>query len=248
MDRMIYLAMTAAKNVLTAQAAVSNNLANASTSGFRADLSAFRAMPVFGEGHPDRVYAMAERPAIDFKTGAIVQTGNDLDVAVVGDGWMAVQSADGTEAYTRAGELHLTGNGQLVTATGLPVLGNGGPIAIPPAESLEIAPDGTISIRPLGQQANTLAQVNRIKLVNPGNELLEKGADGLFRIADEPGAVVPPDAGVRLATGAIEASNVNSVEMMTAMISLQRQFELQVNAMRTADENASQAAQLLRLS
>ena len=247
MDRMIYLAMSGAKNVLKAQAAVTNNLANASTKGFRADFSAFRAMPVFGEGHPDRVYALAERPAIDFTQGAIVRTGNALDVAVDGEGWLAVQAPDGTEGYTRAGELHLTGNGQLVTASGLAVLGNGGPIAMPPAESLEIAPDGTISVRPLGQQANTLAQVDRIKLVNPGNERLEKGEDGLFRIAGEDGAVAPPEAAVRLGTGAVESSNVNSVEMLTAMISLQRQFELQVKAMRTANDNASAAAQLLRL-
>ena len=246
MDRMLYLAMNGASNVLKAQASVTNNLANASTKGFRADFSAFRAMPVFGEGHPDRVYAMAERPAIDFSQGAIVRTGNDLDIAVNGDGWIAVQSADGTEAYTRAGEMKLTGNGQLTTMSGLPVLGNGGPIALPPAQSMEIASDGTISVRPLGQEAATLAQVDRIKLVNPGNEQLLKGEDGLFRLPE--GAIAPADAEVRLATSAVEASNVNSVEMLTAMISLQRQFELQVKAMRTANENASATAQLMRLA
>jgi len=246
MDRMIYLAMSGAKNVMKAQAAVANNLANADTHGFRADFSAFRAMPVFGAGHPDRVYALAERPAVNLTPGAIVHTGNALDVAVDGSGWIAVQAPDGTEAYTRAGALELGANGMLRTAAGQPVLGNGGPIALPPAETLEIAADGTISVRPLGQEAATLAQVDRIKLVDPAPGELTRGEDGLFRLPE--GATAPADAAVRLATGSLESSNVNQVDMLTAMIGLQRKFEVQVKAMRAADEAAMAAAEMMRLS
>ncbi|MCP3671677.1 MAG: flagellar hook-basal body complex protein, partial [Gammaproteobacteria bacterium] len=167
MDRMLYVAMSGAKETLLAQAANSNNLANATTTGFLADLQQFRSMPVFGDGHPTRVYALSERPATDFKSGAIVQTGRELDVALNGKGWITVQAPDGSEAYTRRGDLKLDANGLLTTGNGLPVTGNGGPIAIPPAEKIDIAPDGTISIRPLGQAVNELAIVDQIRMVNP---------------------------------------------------------------------------------
>ncbi len=246
MDRMLYVAMTGAAQTLTAQAANSHNLANASTTGFKADLSQFRSMPVYGDGMPSRVYAMAERPGVDLRPGAIQATGNDLDMAVDGDGWIAVQAADGSEAYTRAGDLHLTVNGLLETGAGHYVLGNGGPVSIPPAEKLDIGADGTISIRPLGQSAKTLAQIDRVKLVKPPLDQLEKGEDGLFRLRS--GAAAPADASVRLVSGALEGSNVNPVEQMVNMISLARQFEMQVKMMRTAEDNASAATQLLRLS
>jgi flagellar basal-body rod protein FlgF len=245
MDRSLYLAMSGARQTLHAQNSVAHNLANATTTGFRADLEQFRSMPVFGEGYPSRVYAMTERPGIDFSQGSLIETGNELDFAVNGDGWIAVQAADGTEAYTRAGSLRLTSVGMLETVDGLPVLGNGGPIAVPPAEKLEIGVDGTISIRPLGQGANTLAAVDRIKLVKPPLESLEKGLDGLFRVKD--GAAPEPDATVRLAPGMIESSNVNAVEAMVSMIALARQFELNIKAMQTAGENESAAAQLMRM-
>lgn len=243
---MIYLAMSAAKQMLTAQGVVSNNLANANTTGFKADLAAFRTMPVFGDGYPSRVYAMTERPGVDFKTGTIETTGNDLDVAINGNGFIAVQAPDGTEAYTRVGEFKQTVSGQLVTASGQPVLGNGGPIAIPPAESLVIGDDGTISIRPVGQAANTLAQVDRIKLVNPEVKDLVKGEDGLYRLKN--GASAAPDASVRIVRGALERSNVNTVNEMIGLIQNQRQYEMAVKAMQTAQEIDSAGERLLRLS
>ena len=246
MDRMVYLAMSGAKQMLQAQAMAANNLANASTTGFRADLEAMRAMPLFGPGAPSRVYAMAERPGIDFKPGAIEQTGNDLDVAIQGDGFIAVQAPDGSEAYTRAGNLTLNANGMLQTGSGLQVLGNGGPIAVPPAETMQIGVDGTISIRPVGQAANTLAQLDRIKLVNPPLSQLTKGTDGLFHMKD--GSTAPADAMVKVQQGALEASNVNSVSEMVNMITLQRNFELQVKAMHTAEQNDSAATQLMNMS
>lgn len=246
MDRMVYLAMSGAKQMLQAQAMAANNLANASTTGFRADLEAMRAMPLFGPGAPSRVYAMAERPGIDFKPGAIEQTGNDLDVAIQGDGFIAVQAPDGSEAYTRAGNLTLNANGMLQTGSGLQVLGNGGPIAVPPAETMQIGVDGTISIRPVGQAANTLAQLDRIKLVNPPLSQLTKGTDGLFHMKD--GSTAPADAMVKVQQGALEASNVNSVSEMVNMITLQRNFELQVKAMHTAEQNDTAATRLMNMS
>lgn len=246
MDRMLYLAMAGAKQTLTAQAVSSNNLANASTTGFRADFEALRAMQVFGPGLPTRVYAMAERPGVNFRQGAMEMTGNDLDLAINGDGFIAVQAPDGSEAYTRAGNLTLNANGMLMTGNGHPVLGNGGPVAVPQAEAMEIGVDGTISIRPVGQEANTLVQVDRIKLVNPPLDQLVKGEDGLLGTRD--GTSAAPDALVRVTQGAIETSNVNALDEMINMITLQRNFELQVRAMRAAEDNDAAAAQLMRMT
>ncbi|MBF0255571.1 MAG: flagellar basal-body rod protein FlgF [Gammaproteobacteria bacterium] len=244
MDRMLYVAMSGAKETMLAQAANNNNLANVATTGFRADLQQFRSMPVFGDGHPTRVYALSERPATDFSQGPLVHTGRDLDVAINGQGWIAVQAKDGTEAYTRAGDLRTDVNGFLTTGTGLPVMGDGGPIAIPPADKVIIAADGTISIRPPGANANELAIVERIKLVNPDLAQMRKGADGLIRPED--GQPAEADANVRLVQGAIEGSNVNPADALVDMIELSRRYELQVKMMKTADDNAQQSATIMR--
>jgi len=245
MDRMIYVAMSGAKETILAQATNSHNLANASTPGFLADLQQFRSMPVYGDGYPTRVYAMSERPNVDFKSGSIVQTGRDLDVALNGKGWIAVQSADGNEVYTRRGDMKLDANGQLTTGNGLPVMGNGGPIAIPPAEKIDIAPDGTISIRPLGQAANELAIVDQIKMINPKNSDMEKGEDGLMRLKE--GVSSEPDAALQLVSGTLESSNVNVVDSMVDMIELSRRFEIQVKMMKTADEMEQGSTSILRI-
>ncbi len=241
---MLYVAMSGAKETLLAQATNSSNLANANTPGFLADLQQFRSMPVFGDGYPTRVYALSERPDVDFKSGSIVQTGKDLDVALNGKGWIAVQAPDGSEAYTRRGDLVLDANGLLTTGNGLPVIGNGGPIAIPPAEKIDIAPDGTISIRPLGQAVNELAIVDQIKLINPDNSDLEKGMDGLMRLKD--GVSAEPDSTLQLVSGALESSNVNVVDSMVDMIELSRRFEIQVKMMKTAEEMEQSSTSILR--
>lgn len=246
MDRMIFLAMNAARQTMNGQAVAAHNLANASTSGFKADFDAYRAMPLFGDGHASRVYSMAERPGIDFSTGTIEMTGNDLDVAINGEGFLAVQAPDGSEAYTRAGEFQLTATGQLLTSDGLPVLGNGGPIALPPSQAIVIGTDGTITTRPVGQEANTLAQVDRLRLVRPLSAAdLVKGPDGLFRQRD--GLPAPIDATVTVTQGALERSNVNPVSEMVSMIENARQYELAVKAMNTAQQLDSEGARVLRL-
>ena len=244
MDRVLYVAMAGARQTLLAQALNSHNLANASTVGFRADLFQSRSMPVFGDGHPSRVYAMTERPGVNFGVGTIQQTGRELDIAVSGEGWIAVQADDGSEAYTRAGDLRLNVNGLLETGAGHPVLGNAGPIAIPPAEKVDIAVDGTISVRPVGQSIRALAEVDRIKLVNPRLDRLDKGDDGLFRMMGDEEVVA--DANVRIVPGALEGSNVNPVDALVKMISLARRFELEVKIMSAAEENATAAASIVR--
>lgn len=246
MDRSLYLSMSAASNTLLAQTVNSHNLANASTTGFRADLSQFRSMPVFGEGHPSRVYAMEERPGVDFNPGSVNFTGNDLDVAIDNQGWIAVLDAEGNEAYTRRGDLRVNVNGLLENGAGELVMGDGGPISIPPYQKLDIGKDGTITVRPVGQDERTLATVGRIKLVNPPLENLEKGEDGLFRTKDGQNAVA--DAAVTVTRGSIENSNVNMVHSLVKMIELARTFEMQMKSMQTAEDNDRQAAQLLSLN
>lgn len=244
MDKFLYVAMSGAKETLRAQASNSHNLANASTTGFRADLAAFMTRVIEGPGFDTRAYATTSTVGFNRSGGAVMTTGRDLDVAVNGDGWIAVQAPDGREAYTRAGDLQLDTTGQLRTGAGHPVLGEGGPIVVPPNASLTLGSDGSVSIVPLGQSAQTVATVGRIKLVNPDAAQLERGTDGLFRQRD--GADAAADASVRLATGALESSNVNTAEAMVNMIELSRRFDMQVKAMRAAEDNARSSASLLR--
>lgn len=246
MDRMLYVAMTGAQQTLRAQAITSHNLANANTVGFRQDMADFRNMPVFGDGLPTRSYAMAERSGIDLKSGKLMSTGRELDVAVQGEGWIAIQAPDGNEAYTRGGDLQRDANGLLTTATGYPVLGNGGPISIPPTEKIEIGADGTISIRPPGESPSNLVVVDRIKLIKPtADNPLYKDSSGLMRTSD--GQPAPADASVTLVAGALEGSNVNPAEALVNMIESARRFEMQIKMMNTAQENANATNQLLRL-
>lgn len=247
MDRSLYIAMSGAKQTLLAQSANANNLANSQTLGFKSDLEQFRSMPVFGPGYPTRVYAMTERPGIDLSSGPKQITGRDLDVAINGEGWLAVQGQDGKEAYTRAGDLRLTPEGLLQTGTGLPVLGNDGPVAVPPASKVSIMPDGTINIIPLGEtNASNQVIVNRIKLVKPPLENLEKQIDGLLYLKN--GGVAEADANVTLEQGALEGSNVNAVSAMVEMMELARNFELQTKVMKQTDENSGVSAKLMQMA
>ena len=246
MDKMLYVSMTGAQNNTLALRAHANNLANVSTSGFRRDFEQARSMPLFGETYPARVFAMSERPATDFRAGSLQETGRDMDVAIGGKGWIAEQAPDGSEAYVRTASLNIDALGVLRTGNGLPVMGNAGPIAVPPEQKVEIGQDGTISIRALGENPNVLAEVDRIKLVNPDPKSMEKGTDGLIRVKGQP--EVEADATVQVTSGFLEASNVNAVEEMTAILSLSRQFELSVKMMRTAEDNSSAMARVLQIS
>ena len=246
MDKSLYIAMSGAKQTLLAQASNANNLANAQTTGFKSDLEQFRSMPVFGPGFPTRVYAMTERPGSDFNMGAIQTTGNDMDIAIKGDGWLAVEDSEGKEAYTRAGELQITPDGRLLTGTGTAIFGNDGPISIPPAEKINIGSDGTISIIPAGGNSADLAVIDRIKTVKPDLDNLEKRNDGLMHTKD--GQVLQASADVTLIQGALEGSNVNAVSALVDMIELAKNFELQIKVMKSADENSGVSAKLMQMA
>ncbi|TAK64310.1 flagellar basal-body rod protein FlgF [Methylobacter sp.] len=246
MDRSLYIAMSGAKQTLLAQTANANNLANTQTTGFKSDLEQFRSRPVTGAGFPTRVYAMNEKPWVDLSTGGMQTTGADLDVAINGEGYLAVQGADGKEAYTRAGDLRVTPEGLLQTGAGLSVLGQDGPLTIQPAEKLTIGSDGTISIIPLGSgNATTQVEVGRIKLVKLERDNLEKSNDGLLHAKD--GQPVAANADVRLAQGVLEGSNVNAITAMVDMIELARNFELQTKVMKSVDENSAVGARLMQM-
>ncbi|MDT8388559.1 MAG: flagellar basal body rod protein FlgF [Thiogranum sp.] len=246
MDRVVFVMASGAKQLMYAQAVNSNNLANANTTGFQADLANFSSQALKGSGYESRVYAVAEGVGARSEKGAVQSTGRELDVAVSGDGWIAIQAPDGGEAFTRAGNLRVNINGQLLTGSGHAVMGESGPLLIPEYEKLEIASDGTISLRPIGQAPNTLAEAGRIKLVSPRNEDLMKGEDGLLRMRD--GTEVPSSADVTLTSGALEGSNVNAVEALVDMIGLARQFEMSIKVMQTAKEMDERTAQLMQLS
>lgn len=246
MDRLIYTAMTGAKHAFLQQAGVAQNLSNASTIGYRAMEHKFRSVPVQGEGVPTRAFVVDASVADTFDQGAMMATGRPLDVAVQGSGWIAVQAANGQEAYTRAGNLQINANGQLQTASGLNVLSDGGPIAIPPDNSITVAADGTISIVPLYGSPNNTSDVGRIKLVNPPENELVRGDDGLFRTRS--GQPAAADVNVKVASETLEGSNVNPVDSMVNMISLARQFEMHIKMLQTADTNASKANQILSMN
>ena len=241
MDRMIYLSMAGAKATMQRQDTLAHNLANVSTPGFRAELAAFRAVPVEGGGASTRVYALETTPGYDATPGPISGTGRNLDVAMQGGAWLAVQGLDGTEAYTRGGSLDVSADGTLVTRSGLTVLGDGGPIQVPPNVALGIGSDGTISATGANGRSTS---VGRLKLVTPETPLT-RGTDGLFRAAD---GELPADATARVQDGALEGSNVSAVETMISMIAAARQFEAQMKLLQTAEGDEKAAAQLLSMS
>ena len=239
MDRLIYLSMSGAKATLQRQDSLANNLANVSTTGFRAELQAFRAVPVRGDGATTRVYALESSVGYNNAAGPVQSTGRSLDVALNGNAWLAVQGLDGTEAYTRAGALQTNSEGQLVTLSGLPVVGDGGPIQLPANAAVDISPDGLITTKlPNGRPQ----QAGRLKLVTP-EAPMARGTDGLFRATD--GNDLTQDATARLQSGALEGSNVSPVETMVAMISASRQFEQQMRMLQGAEQREQSASKLL---
>jgi flagellar basal-body rod protein FlgF len=240
MDRLIYLAMAGAKATLSRQDVLANNLANASTSGFRAEMQAFRAVPVRGDGASTRVYALESTVGHDARPGPSQSTGRALDVAALGNAWFAVQAFDGTEAYTRGGAFQLNPEGVLVTTAGLPVLGDGGPINVPPDTTVDIAPDGTLTTK---SEDGKLQKLGRLKLVSPESaSALTRGPDGLFRAAE---GELPADPNARVQSGALEGSNVSPVETMVAMIAAARQFEEQMKMLQGAEQRDQSATRLL---
>jgi len=246
MDRMLYVAMSGAKQNMHAQAINTNNLANVSTTGFRADLVDAESRQLYGPGYASRVNSIIDTSSTDFTNGTIATTGRNLDVAVNGKGWFVVQTDDGTEALTRNGNFKISADGLLVTNQEQVVLGESGPISIPPSQKVEINGNGTISIVPVGEPATAVVVLDRLKLVNPENFEIIKSKDGLIRSKN--GEVFPSDASISIVSGALENSNVNAIEAMVSMIELQRQFEMQVKLMNQAEKNDEQTAQMMKLN
>lgn len=242
MDRLIYTAMTGAKGTMDQQAAVAHNLANATSTGFRAELHKLRAVEVQTEAMHTRAFTVDASVATNFEQGALQRTGRAFDVALQGKGWLAVQMPDGSEAYTRNGSLEVSANGILQTRDGKPVLGDGGPVTIPPDNEITIGADGSISASQ-PDQPGVVNVVGQLKLVNPPEADMVRGDDGLFRV--QGGAPAPVDPNVRVAGGYLEGSNVYVVDQMVQMISLARQFEMQTRMLSTAEQNDRAAAQVL---
>ncbi len=244
MNKSLYVAMTGASEILNAQAVNNFNLANVNTTGFKAELSAFQSQAVQGSGYASRVYATDSTTGWNSAPGSMITTGRPLDVAVHGQGFIAVQGPNGKEAYTRNGDLQVEASGLLVTSTGQLVLGNSGPISVPPSASIKIGTDGTVSAVPLGQSPDTLVTLGRIKLVNPPPTSLARGSDGLFVTTN--GQPAPADASVQLTSGVLESSNVDVADAMVNMIDLARSFDLQVKVMNADKTDSAAASQMLQ--
>lgn len=244
MDRMIYTAMTGASAAQHRQQLLSNNLANASTPGFRAELSTFRAVPIRGDGASTRVFALEATAGHSDAAGPVTSTGRNLDVAARGNAYFALQALDGTEAYTRGGALEVSTDGTVVNPQGLPMLGDGGPLVAPANAQLDIGEDGTVTARVGNQPPQALG---KLKLVTPdADNRLQRGGDGLFR--GPQGDPLPADATARLQSGALEGSNVNPIEAMVGMIAVARQFEVQMRMLQNGEANDKTASQLLSMN
>ena len=244
MDRIIYTTMTGANAAAQRQAVLSNNLANVSTTGFRAELSTFRSVPLEGQGSSTRVFGLDATSGHLDQPGPAITTGKSTDLMARGNAWFAVQGLDGLEAYTRNGALEVTADGQLVTATGLPVLTDGGaPLDVPQDAKVSFGGDGTVVATLDGQDP---INIGRLKMVTPNLEQpLQRGDDGLFRNAQ---GDLPADANATMVAGALEGSNVNAVEAMVGMIAASRQFEQQMKLLTTAETNDKTASQLLSMN
>lgn len=246
MDKMIYTAMTGAQHILDQQATNSHNLANASSTGFKAQIDQFKAVPVKGGALDTRSFVISATTGSDFTPGAIEQTGRSLDVAVEGKGWFTVQRANGTEGYTRNGAFKISANGLLQTGSGLNVIGEGGPITIPPGTQVSVGGDGTVSTVNEGNPSGPSTTLDRLKLTNPAENTLVRGADGLFEVSG--GGTAQADPLVKVVNGALESSNVSLVESMVNMISLARQFDIQMKLLQHAENNDAGAAKLFSLN
>ena len=247
MDKLVYTAASGLKAHLSAQAAIANNMANASTIGFRADRVVFDQLNVKGPGLQSRQPASEEITDIDRRSGTVVQTGRSLDIAVQGDAWIAVQASDGQEAYTRRGDLRVATTGVLETGDGFPVIGAGGaPITVPPADHVTITPEGQVQIVPQGSPPGTPAQpIETIKLVSAQGSATTKGLDNLLYVKG--GGALPQDLTARVQSGALEGSNVNLTEALVDMIQNQRSYEVQANLMKEAKQLDESSASLMRL-
>jgi flagellar basal-body rod protein FlgF len=246
MDKLAYTAASGLRARLAAQAAIANNMANASTTGFRADRATFDRLQLSGPGFADREAAGEEVTDCDRTPGAIQQTGRNLDVAATDDSWIAVQATDGTEAYTRRGDLAVAPSGVLQTGDGYPVMGaSGGPITVPPYDSLSITPDGSISIVPQGGDPKSPQVIDQIKLVSAKGTQTSKGLDNLLHVTG--GGDLPQDMDAKVESGALEGSNVDMTQALVDMIDNQRSYEISAKMLKSANDIDQSGTSVMRL-
>ncbi|BBP43068.1 flagellar basal body rod protein FlgF [Thiosulfativibrio zosterae] len=246
MDRMLYISMSGAKEAMYAQANNANNLANANTDGFKQDFNQFRAQHMQGPGWQTRTYSMDERPATDFTPGAVKVTGRNMDVMTPAEGFMAINSPDGKEALTRTASMQVTPEGDLVDINGNPMLNEGGaPINLPPFKDINIGSDGTISVIPADATNNQFVAIDQLRLVKPDTKQLEKDESGFIRYTGDDNL---EQGGVKVLSGALETSNVNTAEALVDMIEFSRKYEMQVKMMKTSKEHSQSSDKLLSLN
>ena len=245
-DTALFVGMTGAKQSMHSLRVISNNLANANTLGFRADYETIKTVPTNQNKMQTRVYSQPDKTYSDFKQGPMIKTGGDLDIAINGKGFIAVQTKKGKEAYTRAGNLQITKDGLVVTGRGDVVLGSNGVITIPPSNRISIGERGNISVQPRGQSPNQLTTIGNIKLVDIPNNQLQKGVDGLFYLAE--GASATASDSVRITSGALEGSNVDPVRALSELIDISRQFEMHTKLMKSIEDNSGKSNQLLNVT
>lgn len=245
MDKLAYTSVNAMKSLMNRQTAIANNMANSNTVGFKADMVSAKAKYLTGPGHDSRAMAVERDMQANMNAGTITKTDRPLDIALEGDAMIAVQAADGSEAYSRRGDLQIAASGAMITGDGFPVMGEGGPITMPPAERVDIGQDGTIFIVPLGGDPALPQQLDQIKLVSMTGSAISKGPDTLFRAADD--GVLPVDENARLISGALEESNVNMTSALVDMIETSRAWETQAKLLRTAEELDESSASIMSL-
>lgn len=239
MDALIYTAMSGAERALRGQQVHANNLANMDTGGFRANMELATAQPLSGYGYDDRHMAQLQANAVSTRAGTIKATGRELDVAISGDGFFAVQGPTG-EGYTRAGAITLDAEGTL-KVNGNPILGEGGPISVPEYTKIAIGQDGTVSIQSPGTAI--MQTIDKLKLVKAESSELTKNEAGLLVARN--GQPLPTDGTVLVRSGHLEGSNVSAVEEMVATMSLNRTFEIQMKLLTAADTNAQSGNKLM---
>lgn len=247
MDRLIYSSLAAMRGSMARQTAVANNLANAQTPGFRADLAEAQSLWLrSSDGLETRAMGSEEVVAADMRAGTISQTGRDLDIALAGDAMLTVQADNGEEAYTRRGDLQMSQSGLLTTGDGKPVQGSSGPIMLPPADSVTINGDGRIFIVPVGGDASQPQEVDRIRLVTPTGSDAVKGLDGLFRVRG--GGALPEDPDAKVIGRSLESSNVASTEALVEMIEASRSWDAQLKMIGDAKDMDEATTGLMQLS
>ena len=245
MDRLVHTSLSALRGAMARQAATANNLANVNTVGFRGEFAAARPLWLHGDGLDSRVLADEEVAGADMRSGAVTETGRNLDVAVEGDAFLTVQAKNGDEAYTRRGDLQMSDTGLLTTGEGDPVLGDQGPITIPPADSIKIEGDGSVWVVPLGGDASKPQRIDRLKLASPTGSQVVKGLDGLFRVRG--GGALPADPNAKVKSGALEGSNVEATKALVDMIDASRAWDTQLKLISTAREMDGASTDLMRL-